>query len=43
MSILGLAGGAAADTDGVEAAGEDEEVAGVITGDRDDIEAFPLT
>jgi hypothetical protein len=43
MSILGLARVAAADTGGVEAAGDDEEGAGVTTGDRDDIEAFPLT
>jgi len=43
MSILGLAGAAAADTDGVEAAEDDEEAAGGITGDLEDIEAFPLT
>jgi len=43
ISILGLVGVAAADTDGVEAAGDDEEGAGVTTGVRDDIEAFRLT
>jgi len=43
MSILGLAGVAAAETGGVEAAEDDEEAAGGITGDLEDIEAFPLT
>ena len=43
MSILGFARVAAADTGGVEAAEDDEEAAGGITGDREDIEGFPLT
>ena len=42
MSIFGLAGVAAADAGGVKAAEDEEEAAGGITGDLEDIEAFPL-
>ena len=43
MSIFGLAGVAAADAAGVQAAEDNEEAAGGITGDLEDMEAFPLT